>query len=255
VTNFEFRLHPFQREVIAGCATFPLARARDVIGMFADYAAAAPDELYLDPGVTLFPGGKGGAAFVEVCYSGDAKDAEAALAPIRKLGAPVRDDIRKVDYLEAQRANDTGDNRAIASYLKGGFVSKFSGELVSAIVDGIPADPNRTTVLFFQHGGGAAGRVPENATAFAQRDSLANMMAVAAWKSDVEGKSHIDAARKYWQTLEPFTRGFYVNDMAREATAAEINSNYRGNHARLASIKKTFDPGNLFRLNANVQPK
>jgi len=211
--------------------------------------------LYMDPGVMLRPGGKEGVAFVEVCYSGDAKNAEAALAPLRKLGTPMRDDIRKVDYLEAQRANDSGDNRAIASYLKGGFVSKFSGELVSAIVDGIPADANRTTVLFFQHGGGAAGRVAENATAFAQRDSLANMMTVAAWKTGDDGKTHIEAARKYWQSLEPFTRGFYVNDMAREATAADINSNYRGNHARLASIKKKYDPANLFRLNANVQPK
>jgi hypothetical protein len=204
--------------------------------------------------VFIPPGGREGVAFVEVCYSGAADKAEAALAPIRKLGTPMRDDIRARDYLEAQRANDTGDNRAIASYLKGGFISKFPGELVTAIVDKIPGDPERTTVLFFQHGGGAVSRVPENATAFAQRDSLANMMAVAAWGTGKESKRHIEAARGYWSTLEPFTRGFYVNDMAREASAAEINANYRGNYARLVAIKKKYDPTNLFRMNANVQP-
>ena len=34
VTNFEFRLHPMQREVIAGTLTFPIARARDVLSMW-----------------------------------------------------------------------------------------------------------------------------------------------------------------------------------------------------------------------------
>ena len=114
---------------------------------------------------------------------------------------------------------------------------------------------NRTTVLFFQHCGGAASRQAENATAFAQRDSIANMMTVAAWRQGtIDPTEHIQASRKYWGTLEPFTRGFYVNDLAREATASDINSNYRGNYPRLVSIKKKYDPTNLFRLNANVQP-
>ena len=252
VTTFEFRLHPMQREVIAGGLVFPIARARDVISMYSEYLVTAPDELYMDPAVTLPSGGRDGITYFEVCYSGDPKNAEAALAPIRKLGTPLNDDIRKVDYVEAQRANDSGDNRAIASYLKGGFISKFPQELVSAIVDGIPPDPNRTTVLFFQHGGGATSRVAENATAFAQRDSIANMMAVAAWRTGQEPKAHIDATRKYWTTLEPFTRGFYVNDLAREASAPEINANWRGNYPRLVAIKKKYDPTNLFRLNANI---
>ena len=65
---------------------------------------------------------------------------------------------------------------------------------------------------------------------------------------------HMNASRKYWATLEPFTRGFYVNDLAREATAKDINSNYRGNYQRMVKVKQTYDPTNLFRLNANVQP-
>jgi hypothetical protein len=115
-------------------------------------------------------------------------------------------------------------------------------------------DPNRTTVLFFQHCGGAASRQAENATAFAQRDSVANMMAVAAWRQGaVDPAEHILASRKYWSTLEPFTRGFYTNDLPREVTTKDINANYRGNYPRLVAIKKKYDPTNLFRLNANVQ--
>jgi FAD/FMN-containing dehydrogenase len=254
VTQFEFRLHPFDGKVIAGGISFPFARAHDALNMYADYAASAPDELYLDPALVIPPGGREGNIYLEVCYSGAPEKLEAALAPVRKLGTPARDDLRAVDYIDAQRANDTGDNRAIASYLKGGFVSRFSHELAGAIVDNIVGDPNRTTILFFQHCGGATSRVAENATAFAQRDSVANMMAVAAWRAGDEARAHMDATRKYWAALEPFTRGFYVNDLAREVTSAEINANFRGNYPRLVEVKKKYDPTNLFRLNANVKP-
>jgi len=254
VTRFEFKLYPMQPQVIAGFVEFPLARARDVIGMYADYAATAPDDLYIDPGIMTRAGGKEGSAFIEICYSGDVKQAEAALAPIRKLGTPASGEFKAMDYIEAQRANDQGDNRAIASYLKAGFVPKFTPDLVTRIVDDIPRDPQGTSILFFQHGGGATSRVAENATAFAQRDSLANMMAVAVWRANEEPKPHMDLTRKYWSTLEPFTRGFYTNDMPREASTAQINANYRGNYPRLVNIKNQYDPTNLFRLNANVQP-
>ena len=192
---------------------------------------------------------------LEVCYSGDQKNAERALAPLRKLGTPASDGIKAKDYVEVQRANDTGDSRSLGTYLKGGFISQVPDKLVAAIVDGFEGDPDASTILFFQHCGGACGARPEIATAFSQRDALANMMAVAGWPQGTSiPPSTSKATRKYWKTLEPFTRGFYVNDLAREATAKDIDSNYRGNHARLLTFKKSYDPTNLFRLNANVQP-
>ncbi len=254
-TNFEFRLHPMQREVIAGSLTFPFAKARDVLSMYSDYVASAPDELYMDPVLFLPPGGGPGYAAVEICYSGAHKDAETALAPLRKLGTPDKDTIKVNDYVEVQRWNDTGDSRSFATYLKGGFIPQLPDKLVSAMVEGIQGDPARFTLLFFQHCGGAAGRKPENATAFAQRDAVANMMTVAGWPAGAaDPKPHMAQTRSYWATLEPFTRGFYVNDLPTEITASEINSNYRGNFPRLVALKKTCDPTNLFRLNANVQP-
>lgn len=255
VTRFDFRLHPMQREVIAGKVTFPIAKARDVLNMYAEYAPTAPDDLYMDPVMALPPGGAPGAVALEVCYSGPQKNAERVLAPIRKLGTPVSDTIKAIDYVQVQRINDVTDSRALGSYLKGGFISQMPAKLVSALVDGFQGHPGRITLLFFQHCGGATARVGDEATAFSHRYALANMMTVAGWRHGVDDPAeHIQATRRYWATLEPFTRGFYVNDMAREATAKDINDNYRGNYQRLVALKKKFDPTNLFRLNANVAP-
>ncbi len=255
VTQFEFKLHPMQREVIAGSMLFPIAKAREVLTMWSEYAPVAPDELYMDPTVMQPPGDAPGIAAVQVCYSGPEADAEKVLAPIRKLGTPLKDSIKKMEYTQVQRSGDSTDTRAIASYLKGGFVGKVPGDMITAMVDGFHGDPRRTTVLFAQHCGGAGGRVPDDATAFAHRYAIGNFMTVVAWPiGDKDSAPHIEAARTYWKGIEPFTRGFYVNDMAREVTAKAINENYRGNYPRLVALKSKYDPTNLFRLNANVTP-
>jgi FAD/FMN-containing dehydrogenase len=255
VTQFEFKLHPMKREVIAGSVLFPIARMRDMLTLWGEYAPVAPDELYVDPTVMQPPGNAPGMAMLQVCYCGPQAGAEKALAPIRKLGTPLKDTIKTMEYVQVQRSQDSTDTRAIASYLKGGFVGKVPGELVNAMVDGFHGDPRRTTVLFFQHCGGAGSRVADGATAFAHRYAIGNMMTVVAWPiGDKDPSPHIEAARAYWKTLEPFTRGFYVNDMAREVTAKDINENYRGNYQRLVALKTKYDPTNLFRLNANVTP-
>jgi FAD/FMN-containing dehydrogenase len=255
VTQFEFKLHPMKREVVAGQVVFPIERGREVLTMWSEYAPVAPDELYFDPFFMLPPGNAPGTAAVQLCYCGPQADAEKALAPIRKLGTPLKDTIKTLEYVAVQRSGDSTDARAIATYLKGGFIGKMPGELVNALVDGFRGDPRRATMLFFQHCGGAASRVPDSATAFAHRYALANMMTMSAWPiGDKDPAPHVEATRAYWKTLEPFTRGFYVNDMPREVTAKDINENYRGNYQRLVALKTKYDPTNLFRLNANVTP-
>lgn len=254
VTNFEFKLHPMQRQVIAGKLTFPFEKARDVLSVFADYGPTAADELYFDPTLVLPPGGAPGLAQLEVCYSGPQKDAESALAPLRKLGAPISDTIKAMDYVDVQRSGDWSDARMLGTYIKGGFIAAMPEDLITALIDELKGDPRRTTAVFFQHCGGACGRVPEDATAFANRYAMANMITLAGWRHGDDPSDHIEAARRYWSKLDKFTRGFYVNDMPREATARDINANYRGNYKKLAALKAKYDPSNLFRLNANVQP-
>ena len=254
VTSFEFRLHPMQRQVIAGRFAFPLARARDVLSMYADYAPRAPDELHLDCGIMIPPAGGQGIAGLPFCYSGDPANFERAMAPIRRLGTPLAEQIGPQDYVAVQRSGDMSDPRAFGMYTKSGFVSEIRPELVRAVVDGFTGHPARTTQLFFQHGAGAIGRVAPDATAFSQRDVLGNMLCMMAWKFGEESSEHVRAIQQYWRGLEPHTHGFYVNDLELEHGDAAVRANYRQNHARLVAVKNRYDPTNLFRLNANVLP-
>ena len=52
VTNFDFQLHPMDREVIGGTVVFPMSEAKSVLNFYADYAANAPDDVALDGGIS-----------------------------------------------------------------------------------------------------------------------------------------------------------------------------------------------------------
>jgi FAD/FMN-containing dehydrogenase len=254
VTSFEFQLHPMERRVIAGQVLFPIERARDVLTLYGEYGPAAPDALQLDCLTVLPPGGAPGMSGFGVCWSGDASGADRALAPIRRLGTPVVDSIGPMDYVALQRSGDIDDPRAQGQYVKAGFLSSLPARLVSAIVEGFEGHPQRATILVFQQGGGAIGRVAPGDTAFSQRNAIANMLCFVDWPSGTDPAGHIRWIREYWATLESFTDGFYVNDVEAGMTDATIRENYRQNHERLVAVKNRFDPKNLFRLNANVKP-
>ena len=254
VTSFEFQLHPMQRQVLFGRILFPVSMAREILTFYSEYGPEVPDELQLDCMVALPAGGAPGVVGFGVCYSGPPNQAERRLAPIRKLGTPLVDSVQGMDYVAVQRSGDSTDFRAVASYLKSGFVTDITPDLISAIVDGMEGHPERTTRMVFVQGGGAIGRVRNGATAFAQREEFANLLCAVSWPYPTGGSEHIAWIRDFWPSIEPHTRGFYTNDLDPNATADVINANFRNNFNRLVAVKNRYDPKNLFRLNANVEP-
>jgi hypothetical protein len=252
--NFEFALHPMERTVIAGDLAFPLEQARQVLNVFAAFAATAPDELCIDGGMVSQPGGFSGVG-LGVCYSGDPQLADRLLAPLRKAGTLVHDSVRPMDYVAVQKPGDISDPRARGTYLKSGFVSALTPKMVDILVDGFKPHPGRNMFVGFQHGGGAVGRVADDAPAFAHRYAAFDTLFVANWKTGTDPAAHIEYVRHYFSTDEPYTEGFYTNDVALDDTQQKINRNYRGNYERLVGLKTKYDPTNLFRLNANIPPR
>lgn len=253
VTVFEFELHPMERQVLNGAVVYPWERAREVISLYDEYVPEAPDELDLvffatPPGGSAPPG-----AGIAVCYSGQPNQADRALAPIRALGRPVADTVEPMDYVAVQRSGDIDDFRARAAYLKSGFVPGFPPGLIDAIVEGLEGDPNRSTSVACQPGMGAISRVPNDATAFSQRDAMGNLLLSVDWENGADPAEHVEWIRETWTHMEPFTQGFYVNDADAEVTMS-VSATYGDNYRRLVQVKNEYDPSNLFRLNSNVVP-
>ena len=101
---------------------------------------------------------------------------------------------------------------------------------------------------------GAWHRVAATDTAFAYRDATFAPVIVAAWQDPTHDTERIQWVRDYYQALTPHSEaGGYVNFMAGD-DQGRIEANYRGNYGRLVDVKRKYDPGNLFRLNQNIDP-
>jgi len=253
VTNFEMRLHPMQRTVVGGDLIFPGSMARQVFEAYREHGVTGPDELYCDAYVGSMMDGVDTIAGLHFCWSGPEQQAEKMLAPFRALGMPVMDTLQVWDYVDLQRSGDNTEPRNDASYMKAGFINDVPDALIDAIVDGLEPQYRRSVFLYCQQSGGAIGQIPTEATAFAHRKSIANMFVIVQWPGESEGENHVDYIRKYWGALEPHTDGYYTVDTSDESRVVR-HANYQGNFERLMAIKRKYDPTNLFRLNANINP-
>ena len=252
VTNFEFALHPMQRTVIGGNVIFPIARAREVLKVYAELSAGAPHDLYADFIMLHPPEGGDPIALIHLCYSGDERKADKVFAPLKKLGEPLADTVGAVDYVAIQKTFDNADPRSGGDYMKAGFTYEINDKLIDGIVDNFEPHPDRLSWMFFQHAGGAIGQVDAGATAFPHRYASHAVAVVATWNPGVDKMPHFGYVRNYWKEVEPHTRGWYTNEVADEAQSI-VNANYQGNFDRLLKVKDEYDPTNLFRLNANVR--
>ena len=246
VTEFEYQLHPFDRNVLSGNIVWPLEQARDVLEFYAEWSAGLSDELYVGPSLARLPE-VGDSVIMEVVYNGDPAAGEKELAALRAIGKPVVDGVAVQDYMIMQTSADAMMAHGVRSYAKNGMVKAWSQGLVDTLIDAY--DPR---VFLTNHvAGGAVKRVGETDTAFPHRNAETMLIVGGGWMSAADDEPGIAIARELYSRLEPFTGGYYDNiDFDGDAAA----SNYGPNYARLREIKSQYDPGNLFRLNSNIEP-
>ena len=102
--------------------------------------------------------------------------------------------------------------------------------------------------------GGAMARVPVEATAFAHRKSPL-MLHVASLYEKLEEKAQHEAwAEASLAALRQGDKGAYVNFVGDEGPERVHAAYPSPTWERLQSIKRKYDPTNLFRLNQNIPP-
>jgi len=189
----------------------------------------------------------------EVVWSADHAAGERVLKPLRSFGPPVSDTVRAVPYTEVQSRHDKFLENGIRDYRKSGFLLEIDEHTIDAMLETMRAAPPGLVRMTFQQSGGAIGRRPVDASAFPNRDGRYWVAIASSFQNPAEDEARVAAVRAAWKPIEPITRGFYVNSMT-EDEYAKVDANYGPNYARLAQLKRKYDPGNQFRLNANVVP-
>lgn len=252
VTSFEYRLHTVAPEMHGGLLVFPFTEPRALLRSYADFIAGASDELFVMFDIVPTPNGR--IAALEVCHSGSKAAAERELAELRKIGKPLKDAAGPATYIALQSGIDQDYPAGRGYYLKSGFIRTITPAVIDTLVDYLDAAPwHRGVASFIQHGG-AIARVKPDATAYWHRAAGHTALLVGTWDEAADAERSTQWTRTGWTSLEPQTDGFYVNFMAPDDSERRVLRTYGSNHARLTSIKKKYDPTNLFKLNANIAP-
>jgi FAD/FMN-containing dehydrogenase len=248
-SHFEYRLHPFDRNVLSGMIVWPIEQAREVLEFYAEWYLGLSDDLYVGPAMLTMPDGTSVVA-MEVVYAGDPVAGEKEVAPLRQVGKPLNDGIVLQDYTVMQTQEDETFAHGVRSYIKNGMVRELTPGLIEAMVEAFVPDPR--LAMFTHTSGGAVKRVDELATAFPHRNAETMVLVGGGWMDPAMDEEAIAIARGWFRQLEPFTGGYYDN-IEFDANASLVGS-YGPAYDRLARIKGRYDPGNLFRLNRNIEP-
>ena len=262
VSSFEYRLHPVGPMVLSGLIVHPFARARELLAGYRKVAAEASEELTQwvvlrkAPPLPFLPAEVHGKEIVvfAVCYVGDERDGNRALAPLRSLGTPIADVVGMQPFTAWQGAFDPLLTPGAYNYWKShNFVELHDG-LLDVLVSLAAQLPTDECEIFIGQLGGAINRVPSDATAYPHRNANFAMNVHTRWRQPSDQRRSIDWARKLFGDAAPYaTGGVYVNFMP-EDEIDRVASAYGANYARLAALKAKYDPDNLFRLNQNVAP-
>jgi FAD/FMN-containing dehydrogenase len=265
VVSFEFKLHPIAPEVFFCAPAYPEERASEVLPLWRDFMATAPDELSglaefsTIPSDPTYPKHAWGRRVVSLAhvYDGPAETGERATAPLRHFGEPLADFSGAMPYRTIQTLYDAllpkGRDRC---YWKSTYLTGLSDEIIREITAGLSIRPSDMTFASIWKFGGAVQRVTKGATAFGDRSMPFMLSLDAIWSKPADDGANITWVRTLWDKMQRHSTGrLYLNfpghgegeTLVRDAFGAET-------YAQLQKVKKTYDPQNVFRMNQNIVP-
>jgi FAD/FMN-containing dehydrogenase len=252
VTSFEYQLHPVDL-VLAGALSYPLSMAPQVLRFYDDFVKAAPDELSTAVSLALNPTGEP-TVFIVVCYSGPIVEGERVLRPLRTFQSPVEDGIQPMPYTALQSARDDGFPSGRLHYWRSGWLRDLTDGAIETLMQFLPHMPSSASGVGLQQLHGVASRIAPSATAFAHRAEHYDFLILSQWSDAADSDRNVEWTRALFQAMQPHLEAsVYVNNLGDEG-AARIKAAYGDNYDRLAALKETYDPDNLFRANQNIDP-
>jgi FAD/FMN-containing dehydrogenase len=263
VTSFTFRSHPIGENgiVYAGPVLYDIDDTAEVMRWYREFEPAQPEDLsgwiglITIPPAPPFPESLWGQKSCAIvwCYSGPHDRADETLEPVRSFGTPLVVGIQAMPYNMLTTAFDALYPAGLQWYWRADFFKEITDEAIEIHRAFGERLPTGHSTMHLYPIDGAAARVPSSATAFAYRGGgwagvivgvdpdPANREAITSWTKD------------YWEALHPTSAGgAYVNFLMDEGQD-RVKASYLDNYARLAQVKRRYDPHNLFHVNQNIR--
>ncbi len=266
VTSFEFAIHPVEPELMFCGPAYPEERADEIIPLWRDFMKTASDRLSglaefstvpSDASIPEHAWGRRVVALAHV-YDGPADEGERVVAPLRNFADPLVDFSGRMPYRTIQTLYDAlfpkGRDRC---YWKSTYLKGLDKAIIRDITTRLAKRPSEMTFASIWRFGGAMQRVSAEATGFGDRTMPYMLSLDAIWSNAAHDDANIAWVRDFWQDMQRHSTGrMYLNfpghgegdNLVRDAFGAAT-------YARLQTIKRKYDPHNLFRMNQNILPE
>ena len=265
VTSFEFRVHPVGPIVVAGPIVWDAKDAVEVLRFYRDFVRDAPDELGTvvrfgaAPPLPVIPEDLHWRPVVLIgtCYAGSIDAGEHVLRSLRAFGRPLLDAVAPTPYVQFQSAIDSTVLHGWNYYWKATHLPELRDDLIAVIAEHAFACSSPRSYVAMFHLKGAVSRVAADATAFGNRQASHAMTLDAVWRPGEDfGTPDIAWARRFFAALDPFREGVYVNFLGGDESPDRVREAYGDSiYQRLANVKRTYDPDNVFHHNQNIRPR
>ena len=261
-TRFTYRLHEVP-QIVGGLLVLPATA--ETVAEVVRITREAPDELGAivnvmpAPPMPFLPPELHGhlVVFALLAYAGTVQEAEPVLSRLRAVATPVADLVQPMPYAGLFAA-DEGDYHPVATSTTG-YARDFGTDDAAHVIEVLGrrlSDPGvQMAVVQLRALGGAIARVGAEATAYAHREwpLMFNVAAI------VGGVEHLDAQEGWVDALAADiakgTPGAYVGFSLRDDDEQVRRIYPAETYDRLAAVKRTHDPGNVFHRNHNVPPQ
>jgi len=262
ITAFTFKLHPIEN-VYAGPMLYELSETADVMKWYREFITKASDDLngffaFLTvPPAPPFPEHL---HLKKMCgivwaWAGDMAKAEEAFKPIRAFKKPALDLVGPLSQPALQSMFDALYPPGLQWYWRADFVNELSDEAIAQHIRFGKALPSMHSTMHLYPINGVAARVGWQDTAWNYRNANWAQVMVGVDPDPSNNEKIISWTKSYYDALHPYSAGgAYVNFLMGDEGEDRVKATYGDNYERLVTIKKKYDPNNLFRVNQNIKP-
>lgn len=265
VTEFEFDLVEAGPMVDVGLLFWGLDQGRELLRLARGVMATLPRDLNIiiaglnSPPAPFVPEehhGRPGYALVVVGF-GSSEDHAALLDRIRRALPPVWDFASPMPYVALQQMLDEANAWGLHCYEKGTYLEELTDAAIEVVVEQLPRKSSPLSLVLFYRLDAAYSEVADETTAFSGgRSPRYAVFNIAVCPTPELLDADRAWVRALWEGLCPHAPQFgtYVNSLT-EADGDRVRHAYGSQkYERLARIKATYDPKNVFHRNLNIKP-
>jgi FAD/FMN-containing dehydrogenase len=256
VSRFKFRLHEVDK-VIGGMLVLPASP--DILLKLIAAADAAPEELSMIVNVMtampmpFIPSEYHGKliSFILPLYTGDIETGLKVMQGIKEIASPIADMVNVMPYSELYPPEEDYHPTAASRTM---FIDTLDEQDAKTIFEELRKSDAMMAAVQVRVLGGAMGRVPADATAFAHRHRKMMVNVAALFTNSQDYDKHDAWVVKLAGLLQKGDVGAYVNFIGDEGAERVRDAYPAATWERLRKVKAQYDPKNLFRMNQNIPP-